>query len=262
LRDDALAKEGTVMAWKHIAVAAGAAVILGAGAGVYAQQPPAQAGAAGAPDPVAAFKQSMQQGLAKIRAYEWVETTSISMKGEEKSRKQNRCYYGADGKVQEISLDQAPAAEQKQGGKPGRRGGGKLKEQVVENKKDEIQDYMKRAAALIKSYVPPDPAKIQAAKDAGRVTTTPQAGGKVRLVISQYLLPGDAVTVDLDTAAGRLTALGVNTYLDKPDEPVTLAVQMNALPDGALYAAQTTLDVKAKNITVVTQNSGHKPAAK
>jgi hypothetical protein len=31
------------------------------------------------------------------------------------------------------------------------------------------------------------------------------------------------------------------------------------LPDGATYAAQTTLDVKAKNITVVIQNSGHRP---
>ena len=37
---------------------------------------------------------------------------------------------------------------------------------------------------------------------------------------------------------------------------------MNALADDALYAAKTTLDVKAKNITVVIQNSGHKPASK
>jgi hypothetical protein len=44
--------------------------------------------------------------------------------------------------------------------------------------------------------------------------------------------------------------------------PVTLAVQMNALPDGAIYAAQTTLDAKAKNITVVIQNSGHRPVAR
>jgi hypothetical protein len=32
-----------------------------------------------------------------------------------------------------------------------------------------------------------------------------------------------------------------------------------ALPDGALCAAQTTLEAKAKNITVVIQNSGHRP---
>jgi hypothetical protein len=37
---------------------------------------------------------------------------------------------------------------------------------------------------------------------------------------------------------------------------------MNALADGALYAAQTTLEAKAKNITVVIQNSGHRPLAR
>ena len=90
--------------------------------GLQAQQPPTQAAAGGAQDKVAALKQSMQQGLAKARQYEWVETTIISLKGEEKARKQNRCYYGADGKVQKVSLD-APA-HRRAGGGGGRRGGG------------------------------------------------------------------------------------------------------------------------------------------
>jgi hypothetical protein len=248
----------TVMTWKQTSATVIAAATVGMGAMLQAQQPPAQAAAGGAQDAVAALKRSMQQGMAKIRQYEWVETTIISLKGEEKARKQSRCYYGADGKVQKVSLDQAPAPEKAESGRGGRRGA-RVKEKVVENKKDEMKEYMERAAALIHSYVPPDPAKIQAAKDAGRVAANPQAGGKVRLVISQYLQPGDSLSLDVDAAASRLTGLGVNTYLDKPDEPVTLAVQMNALPDGALYAAQTTLDAKAKNITVVIQNSGHRP---
>ena len=137
-----------------------------------------------------------------------------------------------------------------------------MKERVVENKKDEMKEYMERAAALIHAYVPPDPAKIQAAKEAGRIAANPQAGGKVQLVISQYQQPGDSLTLDVDAAANRLLGLGVNTYLDKPDESVTLAVQMSSLPDGALYAGQTTLDAKAKNITVVIQNSGHRPVSR
>jgi hypothetical protein len=80
--------------------------------------------------------------------------------------------------------------------------------------------------------------------------------------MKQYLKPGDSLTIDLDTAANRLLGLGVNSYLDKPDEPVTLAVQMNTLPDGALYSAQTTLDATAKHIQVVITNSGHKPVAR
>jgi hypothetical protein len=249
-----------MMTWKQAAATVLAAATLGIGTPLRAQQPPAQAPGGGAQDPVAALKKSLQEGMAKIRQYEWVETTVISLKGEEKSRKQNRCYYGADGKVQKTSLDQAPPPAQAQGG--GGRRGGKLKQQVVENKKDEMKDYMDRAGALIHQYVPPDPAKIQAAKDAKRVAMNPLDGGKVRLVISQYLLPGDSLTVDLDSAAGRLLGLGVNTYLDKPEEPVTLAVQMGALPDGATYAAQTTLEAKAKNIKVVVQNSGYRPISR
>ena len=248
------------MTWKQTSALVVATAAIGIGVGLQAQQPPAQAAAGGAQDKVAALKQSMQQGLAKARQYEWVETTIISLKGEEKARKQNRCYYGADGKVQKVSLDAPAQPAQAQGG--GGRRGARVKEKVVENKKDEMKEYMERAAALIHAYVPPDPAKIQAAKEAGRIAANPQAGGKVQLVISQYQQPGDSLTLDVDAAANRLLGLGVNTYLDKPDEAVTLAVQMNALPDGALYAAQTTLDAKAKNITVVIQNSGHRPAGR
>jgi hypothetical protein len=225
------------------------------------QQPPAAT--AEKPDPAAALKQSIADGTKKLAQYEWVETTIIKLKGEEKARKLNRCYYGADGKVQKIPIDQpAPPAKEQASGRGGRRGGGKAKEKIVENKKEDMTEYMKQAAALIHSYVPPAPAQIQAVKDGGRLTATPQPAGKVHIEMKQYLKPGDSLTIDLDTAANRLLALGVNSYIDKPDEPVTLAVQMNTLPDGALYSAQTTLDAKAKNIQVVITNSGHKPVVR
>jgi hypothetical protein len=226
-----------------------------------AQQPPAAS--AGQPDHVAALKQSLAEGTKKLAQYEWVETTIIKLKGEEKSRKLNRCYYGADGKVQKTPIDQpAPNAQEQGGGRGGRRGGGAIKERIVDKKKDEMQEYMQKAAALVHSYVPPSPPQIQAVKDAGGLAANPQPGGKVHIEMKQYLKPGDSLTIDVDAAANRLLGLGVNSYLDKPDEPVTLAVQMNTLPDGALYAAQTTLDATAKNIQVVITNTGHKPVTR
>jgi hypothetical protein len=243
----------------------GLAALLGGAVGMaptlVAHQPPAAAG--GQADPVAALKQSIGEGTRKLAQYEWVETTVIKLKGEEKGRKLNRCYYGADGKVQKVPMDQPAApAPAEAGGRGRRRGGGALKEKVIEHKKDELQEYMQQAAALMHSYVPPAPPQIQAVKDGGRLTATPQAGGALRLELAQYLKPGDALTIDLEPAASRLLGLAVNSYLDQPDEPVTLTVQMNTLPDGALYAAQTTLDAKAKNIQVVITNAGHKPMAR
>jgi hypothetical protein len=178
------------------------------------------------------------------------------LQGEEKARTQKRCYYGAEGMVQKIPLGQAPQANQ--GGGGGGRRGGRLKEQIVEKKKDEMQDYMERAASLVHAYVPPTADAIQTAMDAGRVSVRPQPGGRVHLTISQYMRAGDSLSVDLDATAKQLLGLDVASYLDTPEDPVTLAVQMSTLPDGALYAAQTTLDAKAKNIRVVIQNSGHR----
>jgi hypothetical protein len=110
--------------------------------------------------------------------------------------------------------------------------------------------------------VPPDPAQIQTAKEAGRVKVDQQPGGTVGIAVAQYLQPGDTLTIALDATVNRLVGLGVDTYLDKPEDKVTPAVQMATLPDGALYAAQTTLDASAKNIRVVIQNSGHRPMSR
>ena len=79
------------MKWKQTAATLALAALATVG-GTAAQQP---APAGGGPDRVAAFKQSMQEGLAKIRQYEWVETTIISLKGEEKARKQSASSTGA-----------------------------------------------------------------------------------------------------------------------------------------------------------------------
>jgi hypothetical protein len=208
---------------------------------------------------VAALKQSLAASQKQLRQYEWIETTIISLKGEEKARKQNRCYYGADGKVQKVALG-APAPKP-QPAPPGKRGG-RLKEKIVENKKEDITDYMEQAAALIHKYVPPDPDLVQKAKDGGKLAIKPIDAGKVRLAFTDYLLSGDRFAIDVNAAANSLAAITVGSYVEKPEDTVTLDVRFAALPDGTSYTSQTTLDAKAKNITVVIQNSGHRPVSK
>ena len=234
-----------------------AAVALGASLGARSVET-RQAG----PTPqerVAALKQSMQESQTKLRQYEWIETTIISLKGEEKARTQKRCYYGADGKLQKVPIGTpAPAQQPPAGG--GRRG--RVKAKVVENKKEDMKDYMERAAALVQQYVPPQPADIQRAKDAGKVTANPAGPGLVRLEFPDYLKPGDRLSIDVDAAANQLRGLTVASYLDQADDAVALAVQLGTLGDGTSYTAQTTLDAAAKKIRVVIQNAGHHPLAR
>jgi hypothetical protein len=203
---------------------------------------------------VAALKQNLAESQKRLRSYEWVETTSISLKGEEKSRKQQRVYYGADGKLTKIPLGEPPPQAAPSGG----RGRGRLKEKIVENKKDDMKEYMERAASLIHLYVPPNPAQIQQAKDKGNMAMRAQPQG-MRVEFQNFIQPSDMLAIDVDAKAALLSALTVATYLDKPEDAVTLAVRFGALGDGTSYTAQTTLDAKAKSIRVVVENSGHRP---
>jgi hypothetical protein len=66
----------------------------------------------------------------------------------------------------------------------------------------------------------------------------------------------------VDAKALLLSALSVATYLEKPEDTVTLNVKFGSLSDSTGYTAQTTLDAKAKNIRVVVENSGHRPLAR
>ena len=205
---------------------------------------------------VGALKQALQDNQAQLRKYEWVETTIVSLKGEEKDRKQERAYYGVDGKVQKVLLDEEKAAA------PASARGGRLKQRVVAKKTGEMKDYMEAAAALIQQYVPPNPADIDSARKREKVAVKPGQGGVVRLELTDYIKPGDLLAVDLDAKANRLLGISVNTYLDTPDDAVTLNVGFATLPDGTSYTAQTTLDAKAKNVTVVVQKSGYRPAGR
>ena len=241
---------------KRILLAAAACVSLLATAPLAARQDKP------APTPaerIAALKQSLQRSQASIRKYEWIETTIISLKGEEKSRKQQRCFYGADGKLQKLPVAGADPVAADPG--RGRRGGGRVKERIVENKKDELGEYMERAVALIHQYVPPTSEAIETAKQAGKVAMSPAPGGRASLQFKDFIKPGDMLGVEIDNTTNSLAGLFVNSYLDAPADVVALNVEFRALPDGTNYASQTTLDAKAKNVRVVIQNSGYRPMA-
>ncbi len=198
---------------------------------------------------VAALKQSMAASQQALRGYQWVETTKVSFKGEQKSFKEESCYYGADGKIQKTTLAQS-APPKKKGG---------LRGKIAAEKQQEMSDTMKQAVALVKTYVPPNPAAIQRAADAGKVSVEVVQPGKiVRLVIRDYELPGDSLAITLDAPTNRLQGIDVATYLGSPSKPVTMMTTMGALQDGTTYTASTALSLPAEQLTVNVSNSGYR----
>jgi hypothetical protein len=198
---------------------------------------------------VADLRQSRQKSSEDLTHYEWIETTAVSLKGEEKARLQKRCYHGADGQLQKVPVGEAPPAKKKRG----------LRGRVVEKKKGELTEYMQRAVDLVQTYVPPDPARIQKARDAGKATLhVLEPGKRVRLDFQDYHKPGDTLGVEMDLTDNSLLAVTVASYLDSPDDAVGLKFGFSKLGDGSSYAADIALDATAKNLAVAVQNSGYK----
>jgi hypothetical protein len=198
---------------------------------------------------VALLKGTFAASQANLRQYEWIETTVVSLNGEEKSRKQQRCYYGADGVLQKVLVDASPPPPTK----PGLRG------RIIANKTAELTDYMKSAVSLVKSYLPPDPAKIQASQDAGKVSIQVLDPGKrAQVNFHDYQKPGDNLAVVINLANNVVAGIGVSSYLDSPTDVVTLDAKMGQLNDGTIYTSDTTLNAAAKNLTVTVQNTGYR----
>jgi hypothetical protein len=215
---------------------------------VFAQQ---QGGAL--QEKLAAVKEAAAANQQALHHYQWTETTQVSLKGEVKSTKQASCVYGPDGKVQKTPMAGPPAQAPQESGRHER-----LKEKVVEKKKDELTDYMEKAKSLIGQYVPPDPNRMQQAFQAGNVSlSSSPAAGVAELVFKNYVLPGDSMTLSFLSAAKKLTNVNVNTYLDNPKDVVTLAVQFDSLPDGTNYTSQTVLVATSKQTQVMITNSNY-----
>ncbi len=195
---------------------------------------------------LAAVKQAAAENKQKLLKYQWVETTQLTLKGDAKPPTKNSCQYGPDGKVQKTAI--GPPPEQPSGGR--------MKQKVIAKKKAEMKDYMQDVKAVLSMYVPPDPQKMQAAYQAGKVSLNPVPGA-VNLVFTDYAQPGDKMTLTFDTSTKKITSLNINSYLGEEKDALTLKVQMGSLPDGTNYEQQTVLNATAKKLVVTTTNSNY-----
>jgi hypothetical protein len=198
---------------------------------------------------VDALKATLAASQKALHQYQWEEATVVTLKGEQKSSKQQNCYYGADGTIKKVEVSTSPAPKEKRG----------IRGRIIENKKEEMTAYMQNAVALVKTYVPPNPEKIQAVKDAGNAELNIlKPDQRARLVFKNYEKPGDSLSIDIDLKKNIPVSLKVDTYLDDASDAVTLNVTMDQLEDGTVYTSGVTLDAVAKQLVVTVQNSGYR----
>jgi hypothetical protein len=225
----------------------------------------ASAQSAPAPNPemqqkVADLKAAMAKNKQALAQYTWVETDTISLKGEQKKQDQYQVTLGPDGKPQKTPMGQpAPPAQPASSG----RRGGRVKEHVVEKKTGEYKEYAESIKALIQQYVPPDKDALEQAKQKGNISASPEAGtpGQFKLVITNYIKQGDNMTLVVDKTTKALVSLSIATYLSDPKDAVNVTVQFAAIPGGPNHVASQTINGVSKQLTIAVQNSNYQKTA-
>lgn len=201
---------------------------------------------------VTMIKTNLAQSKEKIKQYSWIETTKVYIKGELKSTKQNQCYYSVDGQLTKVATGATDPAKKTRG----------LKGKIVENKKEELGDYVEKSVDKIKSYLPPDPEKIQKIYTDGKVgIQILEPKTKFKLNFPDYDQPGDILSISINKTVQKLMALNITTYLDKPEDKVIFDVYYKDLPDGTQYQSSISLVADAHNLKIVVENSGYKKGA-
>jgi hypothetical protein len=201
---------------------------------------------------VTEIKQAAAANKRSLAQYTWQEQQTISIKGEVKKQDVYQVRLGPDGKPVKTELGGTPSAEPS---------GGRLKQHMVEKKKEEYEDYAHQIAELAQSYARPDPQRLQQAYQQGDVTFgSAGAPGELKVVITNYIKPNDSVTIIFNRREKAIQSLNISSYPDDPKDVVTMSAQFSKLPDGTNHVSGMTVNGESKHLTVQTQNSNYQKA--
>jgi len=200
---------------------------------------------------VSDLKQAVAVNKQMLAQYTWTEQDIISLKGEEKKEELYNVQLGPDGKPQKTPVDpnsMSDSDRQRHG----------LRGRIVEKKTEEYQDYAQSIKTLIQQYVPPEQQLIEQARQQGNILMGPTgAPGEFRLVISNYVKPGDSMTVVVNKSQIALVSLSIATYLSDPSDAVNVNVQFSRLPDGTNHVSTETINGVSKQLTIAIQNTNY-----
>src|ERR1700761_3938008 len=187
------------------------------------------------------LKESAAKNKEALAKYTWTERVTISLSGKERKQERFQVRMGPDGKPIKTPID---APQQDQSAR-----GGRLRQRIVEQKKEEFEDYAQQMKDLAQQYIPPEKDLIQDAYSKGNLSITPSAGGpgRIEFLIHNYVRRGDSVTIIFDKDQKQLVSISIHSWIDDPTDVMNLSVRFDKLPDGTSHAAGATIDGERKH---------------
>ena len=196
------------------------------------------------------FAQAQKENAEAMHHFTWKSRTELKLKGESKKVKVEQVRYGADGQLQKITLEESSPqpAEQKRG-----RRGGRIKQKVIENKKEEFADLMQQLVVVAQSYGHIPPAQMQAfLKNAQFSMGKGAYEGTIQITGTGALNPADSMNIWIDKQTMMMRRIEISTVLDK--NPVQMTSEYIQMTNGPSFQSRATLEYPAKQIQVTVEN--------
>jgi hypothetical protein len=103
--------------------------------------------------------------------------------------------------------------------------------------------------------------RMQKVFESGDATVEMRSGSNLAsFVFHDYIKSGDGVALTFNPASGRLTNYTVTTYLDYPDDNMSVNSRFSVLPDGTSYIEEQILVLARGQLQLKATNFAHKKA--
>ncbi len=191
---------------------------------------------------VAAIEAAAAKNKQMLGQYTWQQQETVSVSGDVKMTALYQVQLGPDGKPVKTDISQSQPADRRKFG---------IRHRIAEN----YIDYGQQIAGLAQSYTQYQPGRLQQLYAQGDVALkSGGAPGLDAVVVTNYVKPGDSVTLTFNRAQKAVVAIHIASYLSGPSDVVTIAAQFAKLPDGTSHVSTTTVNGQSKSLTIDETN--------
>jgi hypothetical protein len=198
---------------------------------------------------VAAMEAAIYKNTQMLGQYTWQQQETVSVRGDVKKTALYQVQLGPDGKPVKVDISQSQSSDRRKWG---------IRHRIAQD----YIDYGKQVASLAASYTQLQTGRLKQLYSQGNVSLkSGGAPGLDSIVITDYVKPGDSVTVTFNRAQKAVVAIGIASYLSGPSDVVTIAAQFAKLPDGTSHVSTVSINGQSKSMMVQEVNMNYQKRA-
>jgi hypothetical protein len=176
-----------------------------------------------------------------MHQYSWNSRTELIVDGQVKDMRLERVQYGPDDWLQRIVQNEQGASLPF----------GFLRRAIAENKRQEMETFLKGLRSLLDQYTLPTAGKVLDFMD--KATTTLADDGRLILMSgTNVVVPGDSLSVWTEAATRHTHKIQVHTFFQ--GDAVNLTAAFKTLRRGLTHVDYAEVLVPGKNLSVQVQN--------